>query len=224
MRRVLVFDLDDTLYDELTYVNSGFRSVARFLAGEFGLDFTAANLFMQQKLAGGRGRIFDDTLAHFQLYSQRNVRRCLAAYRLHEPTISLYSEADMCLERLRNLPLYIVTDGNKIVQRNKLKALGLQQRVRRCLITHRFGLRQAKPSPYCFLKICDTEKVEPQQVVYVADNPHKDFVGIKPLGFKTVRVLSGQYRDVMRTPEYEADIRIVSLADLDQAFLETIFA
>lgn len=224
MKRVLVFDLDDTLYDELTYVDSGFRAVARFMADEFGIDFTGAYLFMQQKLADGRGRIFDDTLDRFQLNSQKNVRRCLSAYRLHEPTISLYAEADICLERFRDLPLFIVTDGNKIVQRNKLIALGLPQRVRRCLVTHRFGVRHAKPSPYCFQKICEMEKVEPQRVVYVADNPHKDFVGIKPFGFKTIRVLTGQHQDVMRKPEYEADIRIVSLADLDQALLDTIFA
>jgi putative hydrolase of the HAD superfamily len=224
MKTVLVFDLDDTLYDELSYVNSGFRAVARFLADEFQVEYDAAYQVMNRRLAGGRGRIFDDLLSDFALYSRKNVRRCLSVYRLHKPSIVLYPEADACLTRFWDWPLYIVTDGNKLVQQNKIEALGLEKRVRRCFITHRFGVRNAKPSPYCFHKICETEHVEPQQVIYIADNPYKDFVGIKPLGFKTLRVLTGQHRAIEKPAEFEAEFRIPSLNELDRPLLETIFA
>ncbi len=213
MKLVLAFDLDDTLYNELTYVDSGFAAVARFLEAEKLAGFSEAYSFMQSRLAGGRGRIFDDLLLQFGRYSQRNVRRCLSVYRLHKPSIHLYPEATDCLARFKDGPLYIVTDGNKVVQHNKLTALGLPKLVKRCLITHRFGVRHAKPSPYCFKKICEWEKVQPEQVFYIADNPRKDFVGIKPLGFNTVRVLTGQHKDIRLPEEYEADYRIASLTD-----------
>lgn len=215
MKLILVFDMDDTLYDELNYVDSGFAAVARFLEQEELIDFSAAYTFMQARLAYGRGRIFDDLLMNFSCYSRRNVRRCLSAYRLHKPDIRLYSEAESCLTRFKNYPKYIVTDGNKVVQYNKLVALGLPQLVERCLITHRFGVKHAKPSPYCFMKICEWEKVDPIQVIYIADNPYKDFVGIKPFGFRTIRVLTGQFRNVNLSEEYEAEHSIKSLTDLD---------
>lgn len=223
MKRVLVFDLDDTLYDELSYVDSGFRAVARFLADEFQVDYSAVYQVMKRELVNGRGRIFDVALAAFGLYSLQRVRRCVSVYRLHKPSIALYPEADACLARLRDLPLYIVTDGNKVVQQHKVEALGLPERVNRVFITHRFGIRHAKPSPYCFSKICANESVPPNQVVYIADNPRKDFVGIKPPSFRTVRVLTGQHRLLAMPEEYEAEWRIASLQEMNQELLDRIF-
>jgi putative hydrolase of the HAD superfamily len=120
------------------------------------------------------------------------------------------------------LPLYIVTDGNKLVQHRKLAALNLLSRVKRSFITHRFGIRHAKPSPYCFQRICALENTSPQQVIYIADNPVKDFVGIKPLGYKTIRVLTGQHKSTVMPPAFEADRQIHSLAELDWALINTI--
>ncbi len=219
---VLVFDLDDTLYDELTYVRSGFRAVAEFLRREYGLAVQDSYIDMVERLQNGRGRIFDDLLIRFGLYSKRNVRSCLSIYRMHKPEIELFADAAECLQRFQHLPIYIVTDGNKLVQKNKLIALGLYHRVKLCFITHRYGVKNAKPSPYCFWKICEREQVSAQEVIYVADNPRKDFVGIKPLGFHTVRIIRGQHKDVELEAEYEAECRIHSLAELSEDLLERI--
>lgn len=221
---IVVFDLDDTLYDELTYVQSGFRAVAGYLRDAYGISADKALDWMMGRLAGGRGTIFDDLLREAGIYSQRRVRKCLAVYRSHPPQIQLDPAADACLTRLARLgyPLYIVTDGHKGVQDRKLCALGLRSRVSHCYITHRYGKRHAKPSSYCFQKICVREGASPDQVVYVADNPHKDFVGIKPLGFKTVRLMRGQHREVEKPPAYEADLRIASLDELTPAFLSSL--
>lgn len=219
---VVVFDLDDTLYDELSYVQSGFHAVAGYLMEAHRISSQDSYSDMKERLAGGRGRIFDDMLSRFGLYSRQAVRRCLSVYRLHKPDIRLYPEAEECLRRLQHLPIYIVTDGNKLVQENKFVALGLYNRVKFCFITHRYGTKNAKPSPYCFLKICEKEQVAPQEVIYIADNPRKDFVGIKPLGFHTVRLMQGQHQHVKAAPEYEAEYRIDSLAELDEEFLERV--
>lgn len=219
---VVVFDLDDTLYDELTYVQSGFRAVSGYLCETYHVSPQESYQDMLECLAGGRGHIFDDTLVRFSVYSRQAVRRCLSVYRLHKPDIQLHPEAEECLQRLQHVPVYIVTDGNKLVQKNKLVALGLYDRVKFCFITHRYGIKNAKPSPYCFLKICAKEKVAPQEVIYIADNPRKDFVGIKPLGFRTVRIMQGQHRKVEVSPEYDAEYRIDSLAELTETFLEDV--
>lgn len=219
---VLVFDLDDTLYEELTFVKSGFRAVARYLYEQYSIPVQSGMEFMIAKLSSGRGRIFDDLLLHYGIYKKALVRKCVSVYRLHQPEIKLYPEADACLERFRNYPLYIVTDGNKMVQANKIKALGLDKRVKFAYITHRYGIKNAKPSPYCFLKICEREKVTPKEVVYIADNPHKDFVGIKPLGFKTIRILQGQYKNIKLPVTHEADRIIQSLHEINEDLLNKL--
>lgn len=219
---VVVFDLDDTLYEELTFVKSGFKAVAQYLYEQYSIPIQSGLEFMLAKLPSGRGRIFDDLLIHHGIYKKDLVRKCVSIYRLHQPEISLYPEADACLERFQNHPLYIVTDGNKVVQNNKIKALGLERRVKFVFITHRYGIKNAKPSPYCFFKICEREKVTPKEVIYIADNPHKDFVGIKPFGFKTIRILQGQYKDLILSKEYEADHQIHSLQELNENLLKDI--
>jgi putative hydrolase of the HAD superfamily len=220
---VLVFDLDDTLYDELTYVASGFRAVAFFLEERQGWPTKDSYAYLQQRLDAGRGHIFDDCLRHFGGYSRKSVRDCLSIYRKHQPDIKLYPDAADCLRRFSCHPIYIVTDGNKIVQQKKLEALGLYRRVS-CYITHRFGLINEKPSTYCFQHICRREKVSPAEIAYFGDNPRKDFVGIKPVGFRTVRLLRGQHKDVVMSSEYEADYQIETFDELNAALLGQIFS
>ncbi|MFC3886642.1 HAD family hydrolase [Bacillus songklensis] len=221
--KVLVFDLDDTLYDEKTFVMSGFRAVSDYLQSNFNIPKEESfGLMVEDLKENGRGHIFDNILNRYNIHSKSSVKKCVSIYRTHQPTISLDPEADNCLSKFNIYPIYIVTDGNKMVQYNKLKALGLHERVRFCFITHRYGLCHAKPSPYCFNKICHMEKVDPTQVVYIGDNPKKDFIGIKPLGFKTIRVKKGDYADLTLSPEYEAHYTIHSLSELTDDLLKEL--
>lgn len=217
---VIVFDLDDTLYDELTYVDSGLNAVATHISGQFNLDKNSVLDKMKDVLMKqGRGHVFDETLKYFNHYSKKEVRKCLSVYRLHEPNIKLWTEAISCIERFKNYPLYIVTDGNKLVQHKKILALGVDKLVKKYFITYRYGLKYSKPSPHCFIKISKQENIAFDKVVYIGDNINKDFVGIKPLGFKTIRVKTGQYAALTKSSEFEADYSINGLNDLTPQFL-----
>jgi putative hydrolase of the HAD superfamily len=116
-----------------------------------------------------------------------------------------------------------VTDGNKIVQHKKIIALGLENMVKKYFISYRHGLKHSKPSPYCFLKIAQLEKSDPDKIIYIGDNVNKDFVGIKPLGFKTLRVLTGQHSGISKEKEFEADYTINSLKELTPQLLNKIY-
>lgn len=220
MKKVIVFDMDDTLYDEYTYVKSGFNAVAQFLSLK--LDVPQKTLFnemWQQLEQSGRGAIFDDVLKRYDRFTKTLAQKCVTVYRTHEPNIELPKESIRCLHMIKSFPLYLVTDGNKIAQHNKVKALGLYDKMKHCYITHRYGIKHAKPSPYCFLHIQKRENVAPENIVYIGDNIRKDFVGIKPLGFRTIRVLAGEYRNIKMPDEYEAELKIDSLAELPQALM-----
>lgn len=220
----LVFDLDDTLYDETTFVKSGFNAVAKYIEQRFQIPQNVSYEFMVNKLSIGRGKIFDDILKHYNIFNKSNVRKCLSVYRLHYPDIKLYDDADRCLTRFSKYSMFIVTDGNKLVQNNKILALGLNNRVKKPFITHRYGIRYAKPSPYCFFKIAEEEKVSNNEIIYIGDNPEKDFVGIKPYGFKTIRIMRGAHSAKKLEAKYEAHYRVNSLDELTEDFLVNIIA
>lgn len=221
---ILAFDLDDTLYDESTYVKSGFQAVSIALSTRFGISQKAALAYMNNHFTTkGRVQVFDALLHHLNLYSKKNVNWCVTTYRFHKPKIQLDPSALRCLQRFKNAPKYIVTDGNKVVQANKIEALGLDKYIRFCYITHRYGLKHAKPSTYCFEKICQREDVDPHQVVYVADNPNKDFIQLKWAGFHTIRLLQGAHKDLRLAKEHEADQEINSLDELTLGLLRKIF-
>ncbi len=223
--KVLVFDVDDTLYEELTFVKSGFRAVAHFLEEKYVLPSEKVYEQFVAELEKGREKIFDTVLQQYDLNSKGLVRKCLSVYRRHKPEIFLYEDAARFLKKFESFPIYLVTDGNPTVQQNKVDALLFQNRIKKAFLTGRFGVKNAKPSPYCFEKIKLLENVAPEEIVYVGDNPNKDFVGIKPLGFRTVRMLRGQYKDLRLDKEHEAEIEIRNfdeLADILQLdFMET---
>ncbi|MDQ2770460.1 MAG: HAD family hydrolase [Bacteroidota bacterium] len=214
-RSVLVFDLDDTLYPELSYVHSGFRAVAAFLSPLLGESAEAlAAGMVAEEAAQGRGQVFDNVLRRHGRWSKTLVAACLRTYRQHQPEISLFPDAERALTRLAHLPLYIVTDGHKEVQARKVAALGLAGRVRHAYLTNRYGRHRAKPDPHVFQLICRREGVTPFYVTYVGDNVRKDFVGIKPLGFNTVRILRGNYAHFEADAAHEAARTIASLDEL----------
>lgn len=221
---VIVFDMDDTLYDEMTYVESGFYAVATYLNSQYGFSVNDSFRIMKDELrTNGRGKIFDSVLHHYKLLNSTNVKKCVGIYRNHTPVIKLSNDAINCLENLvQNYPLYLVTDGNKNVQSKKVKALELEKYMKFCFISHRYGISHAKPSPYIFNKICERENTTANQVIYIGDNPNKDFVGIKKLGFRTVRIMRGSFSLIEKELDYEADHRISSLNEINSDFINNI--
>jgi putative hydrolase of the HAD superfamily len=215
---VIVFDLDDTLYPEIEFVQSGFKAVAQYFHALHPKHSTESlyTLMLQELEQNGRGKVFDVLLESLGCKSKKMVRKALSIYRMHIPTLTLPQESKEILEYFttQNIPLYIVTDGNKIVQANKIKALNVEKFLKKSFITHRYGKIHAKPSPYCFVKIAEREGVEYEDIVYIADNSNKDFVAIKKLGFRTIRIKQGMFEHVQNSKEYHAEREIESLLEL----------
>ena len=211
---ILVFDLDDTLYPERTYVESGFREVSEYLQRLFGWDASASYAHMIRTMdEAGRGAVFDRLLQQHGAWSRGRVTACLNVYRQHRPSLALYPAASALLPQLPG-PLYLVTDGHKLVQQRKVEALGIDHWFRKTYLTHRFGIRHAKPSTYCFERIREREGCDWPGMAYIGDNPAKDFVNLNRLGVRTVRVLTGMHKDVTAQPGADARHTIQDLSEL----------
>jgi len=216
---VLIFDLDDTLYPEISYVQSGFSAVAEALELRYGWHAGDSISHMTEVLGTqGRGAVFDSLLETRGALTKRSVQTCVALYRHHTPRIALHPEAEAFLRQWPS-QLYLVTDGHKVAQANKVEALGITPLFRRVYITHRYGVKYAKPSPYCFDLIRRAECCEWSDLVYIGDNPAKDFVSLNVLGCTTIRVLTGEHQSVIAKPGYDGHYRINSLQDLEPLLL-----
>lgn len=213
---ILIFDLDDTLYDERTFVLSGFLAVARYLEEKYGMDAVSSFHYMKTLLdTEGRGQIFNEVLKRFGCFSKTEVKKCISVYRHHRPSLSLFPEAQVLLENNLN-NLYLVTDGHKIVQHNKIKSLGIEDKFKKIYLTHRYGIVHAKPSIHCFEKIRAIEKCSWSQMIYIGDNPLKDFLNLNPLGVQTIRVKTGQFKNLHVDPLFDAKHIIKDLSYLEQ--------
>jgi putative hydrolase of the HAD superfamily len=88
------------------------------------------------------------------------------------------------------------------------------------LITHRFGRAAAKPSTLCFERILAAEKGAWSDLVYVGDNPAKDFVSLNARGAFTVRVLTGCHAGAAANPGHDGAVTITDLNGLPAVLAE----
>ena len=212
---IFVFDLDDTLYDELTYVESGFTAVANFVGDSFGLDKSdLLDGFLACLRSEGRGTVFDSVLKAHELPVERLVRECMAIYRSHLPKIEPYAAAVRALDDLAGHPLYLVTDGYPMVQQTKIISLGISERFTEMFITSAFGVDYEKPALRCFEMITALAGQPISSLCYIGDNPAKDFVGLNSIGAVTIRVRTGQHAGVNAKPGYDASHTIDDLDSL----------
>ena len=212
MITTVVFDLDDTLYDELDYCRSGFRAVARFLAKVAPIpcsDEVFASLWRHFS-AGNRTRTFDAALDDLGLDTDEAlITQLIEVYRTHRPSLKLPADSRQTLETLRKThTLALLTDGYLPAQRLKVQALGIEDYFKAIVYTEQLGRAFWKPSPVGFERLAEELDVDPAQMVYVGDNEAKDFIGPNRLGMLTVQLrraarlhTAGTHADSLASPQ-----------------------
>lgn len=175
--RTVVFDLDDTLYDEADYVRSGKLAVAALVARLYRVDIAELLLnepedFLQ---VACREIPLPDVAKQTLLWT----------YRLHRPNIALRPGVADLWARLRQQgdAICVLTDGRAITQRLKMEALGAVPDG--LYVSEDLGAE--KPSTVGYRMI---EQAHPADAyIYVADNPKKDFIAPLQLGWQTFGML-----------------------------------
>ncbi len=192
MIQVIIFDLDDTLYDELDYCRSGYQAVASHLNLMFPQIETGklAQAFEDAFLSGQRNQVFNTALETFGIdYDREFILDLVKVYRGHFPAISLDKECLEVLETVRDrYRLGLLTDGFLPAQRYKVEALGIESFFEKIVYTEQLGREFWKPNPRGFEHLLDFFQCPPDQSVYIGDNLSKDFVAPNALGMHTIQV------------------------------------
>lgn len=176
-----VFDLDDTLYHEIDFLKSAYKSIANEISVE--CKDILYNEMLNIYFSGGNPFRF-----LIEKYPKKNLtlEKLLYLYRNHYPIISL---KDGVLQTLMNIKKNegstgIITDGRSITQRNKIQSLGLEKLIDRIVISEEFGAE--KPAPVLFQSFMDKEVKN--HYYYFGDNLSKDFIAPKKLGWYCVGI------------------------------------
>ena len=205
--RLIAFDLDDTLYPELSFVESGFRAVARTVEERFPHALKFYDLLWSIFSAGERRSTFDAALQQAGLgESEITIAELVEIYRSHMPGIQLYPDAREILATLQGKKkIGLITDGYLETQKNKFAALQLDQYVEQAVFTDAAGRDAWKPSPWGYQKLMEYFSLPGEQCVYVGDNSLKDFTGAQALGWITFKIVrdEGLYRDTVGVADYD---------------------
>ena len=187
--RVVVFDLDDTLYKEQDYLLSAYREIAAKIESRYRLE----GIFdrMCQWRQDGEN-VFQRLIAYCQpsnvQCSMFNVQCLLDLYRSHIPAIRLDEETKCLLDRLHQYAvLGLITDGRSLTQRHKMEALGLSAYMdeKDILISEETGFEKPSEEPFKHFMECYPSCT----YYYIGDNPAKDFVAPGRLGWTSICLL-----------------------------------
>jgi len=189
--RVVVFDIDDTLYLERDYVRSGLRAAGVWARRELGVADLGERAWKAFE-DGVRGRIFDVALTTCGYdVTPEVIGELVACYRAHTPEITLLDDARRCLDLLgreSGVLVAVVTDGPLVSQQAKARSLGLAAWSEHVIFTEALGAGFAKPHTRAFELVEQRSGVSGARCAYVADNPVKDFIAPHRLGWTTIRV------------------------------------
>lgn len=175
----VVFDLDDTLYNEIDYLKSAYRYIARQLEGENWKPLYASMF--------SRYRNKEDVFGYLKGAYNTRKEVLLEMYRNHDPQIVPFEGVIDLLKQIKEqgAGIGIITDGRKRSQMNKINALGVGQYIDQIVISEEVGTEKPNERNYRLIE----EGLPADRYYYIADNLKKDFITPNSLGWSTIGLL-----------------------------------
>lgn len=212
----IVFDLDDTLYPQISYKRSGFKAVSAWLASQYRLKESVVLSGLENILTqyGPSYPYMFDRLVERMTIDAGVVPEMVRVFIEHEPKILCFDGVLPMLSRLRSkYRLGILTDGRFSVQQKKITALGLKNIVDEIMYSDSLGLE--KPAIELFQWFENKFQLDGENLMYVGDNPKKDFYGANRRSWATVCVLTGENEDMVSQNGFKSQFNIPSIIEIE---------
>ena len=169
--KIIVFDLDDTLYKEVDFVLSGYRAVDARVKADY--NFDDAFEIMRQAFEAHENPF--DALEK-AIDGNIDTKALVETYRNHMPDIALSRTTELTLDNLagEDAVLCLITDGRSITQRNKIAALKLNRYIldENITISEEIGAEKTERRAF---DIIAKKFPQAKQFYYIGDNTAKDF-------------------------------------------------
>ena len=216
MLKLLAFDLDDTLYPEISYVHGGFKVISDYMQKKYNSN---AKEFYKKLISiknlEPSAKVLDIALGTYQLKDRKLEEKLIELYRAQTLKLKLFPGVRSMLNQFKKkYTLALITEGKEIVQKRKLNHLKIAGFFDTILYTLDLGDDFKKPSELPFRQLLNSHKIKPQEALYIGNDPNKDFIGAKKVGIRTVRINQGFYKDKAKGKFSDADFTIGSIKEL----------
>ena len=208
-----IFDLDDTLFYEIDFLQSGYRYILK----SYPIENKRIHLFQEMMEKYHSHENVFEWLAYIFSELEIDITKedFIKQYREHLPDIKLREDAQEFLSELKNrdIPFGLITDGRSLTQRNKLKALRIESWFKDIIISEEFGSEKPDSRNYMFFY----EKYPQSNFYFIGDNTKKDFIVPKQLGW-TIYCLKDKGFNI-----HKQDLKNLSSTEIIQSFKEIQF-
>lgn len=191
MIKAVVFDLDDTLISEKEYIKSGFNEVSCKISSDHDLDSKVVYKVMYSEFEIHSKNVFNRALDRLNIdYNEDYILSLVECYRSHKPNIKFYEDVVACVRTLKEQEIKtgIITDGYGITQKAKLEVLEAYELFDNIIITDELGREFWKPHPKAFELMVEKLNIKFNEMVYIGDNPKKDFYISSIYPIMTIRI------------------------------------
>ncbi|EFT7213105.1 HAD family hydrolase [Campylobacter coli] len=185
--KAVIFDLDNTLYDENVYI----AEVLDIFSKKYSLNFDKNKFIYNKDLRNKSNDIFSFWLNSINFYSKEYQEELFELYQNISCQLKLYNDAKILLDFLykKGIKIGILTNGTVKAQKNKIKCLqGILQYNPIIFYARSLGKDFEKPHVRAFEGILNIIEVEKINVLFVGDNPYTDIYGAKNFGIRNILV------------------------------------
>jgi len=189
--KLVIIDLDDTIYSEYDFVQSGFRHVAEKISKDVKCSIPLLIQNMNVFFNNDKKTVFNQLLSFLKPRGNFSLEKFIELYKSHIPNIKPYDDFyDFCayLDKTK-IDLVLLTDGDIIQQKNKVLGLGIENFFKKIYYSDSYGIDYRKPNPKIYLEIMKNHKLKENEILVIGDNPHKDFFCKKSLGIKSIQII-----------------------------------
>ena len=168
-----IFDLDNTLYDELDYLKVGYQHIAVFISNKTQINSKYIyNYLINEFECSGRDRLFNKLLNNFDLNIEimDDILKIIRVHK-HKEKIQLYNGIKESLLKLisNSKDVFVITNGNVDQQKNKVKYIewhGLDKYIR-FIYANAYS---KKPKVESFNYIKKKYNVKPRATIMIGDS------------------------------------------------------
>lgn len=211
----IIFDLDETLLNENTYRENCLKKIIGYLKLKKNLNYKKSDKKLFNKY---KKKIFvKNFITKLANDLGINITKTEIKELFSSSSIQIQNKLvhSLLLNLKRKYKLGLITDGSFVRQYNKLYENNFLKYFDVIIINQ--NKIKMKPNEYAFKKIIKFLNLLPENCVYIADNPKKDFQGPKKLQMHTIRVKSGKYKTIKSNKYIDREIKNIN--NLEKIFL-----
>ncbi|MEG8947230.1 HAD-IA family hydrolase [Rosettibacter firmus] len=173
--KVFIFDLDNTIYDEMLYLNKAYEKVVKEVVNRnqnFKYEKKLLNYLIKTRINEGRKNIYQKFILKYKInnFTIDDFLYCLRNVRLKKNSILPYKEIEEYIKKIgKKSKIYILTNGNYIQQRNKYKAIKIPYKDKiKVIYASKSGYE--KPDPLLIIKLINKLKINRNNILFIGDS------------------------------------------------------